>query len=114
MDEAAETHLEGRILLRLDERLLAAVEVNVNQKQPGLYARNVQGEHPRRVDVEGLPCLHERVPDRDGLFGRNPNLVAEVARVARARHVHADASYLARRDAKVFQALYSGALNEAP
>src|SRR5205085_11869437 len=80
IDESSESQLERRILLRFDERLLAAVKVNVNQQQTGLDARNIEREHPRRMNVERCACVHERVPDFDRGFRRNPNLVAEVAR----------------------------------
>ena len=62
-DEPAETHLVRRVSLRVDQRLLAAEEIHVDQQQPGLDARDVERQHAGRLDVERLAAVHQRVPD---------------------------------------------------
>src|SRR6185436_18024070 len=87
LDEAAEPHLERRISLRLDQGLLAAVEVDVDQQQARFDAGDVEREHAGGVNVEGTAAAHQRIPDVDGAIPRHPDLVTEIARVAGARDV---------------------------
>jgi hypothetical protein len=62
----APSPISNGVLLRFDQRLLAAVEVDVDQQETGLDACDVEGEHAGRVDVERASAKHQGVPDRDG------------------------------------------------
>ena len=84
LHEPAEPHFERRVLLRFDQRLFAAVEVDVDEQQSRFDASDVEREHAGWVNVEGLSCFHERVPDLDRAVPRHPDLEAEIACVARA------------------------------
>src|SRR6266508_5384594 len=55
-------------------------------------------------EVVGTAGFHESVPERDGFAGLHPDLVAEVARVARPRDVHRDTGDPGRYHPEVFQA----------
>ena len=65
-----ETHFVRRVELLVDQRLLAAEEIHVDQQQPGLDARHVEREHAGRLDVERLAPVHERVPHPNGVACR--------------------------------------------
>ena len=72
----------------VDQRLLAAEEVDVDQQQPGLDARDVEREHAGRLDVERPARLPSARPTRaTRVLARHPDLVAEIAGVAGARDV---------------------------
>ncbi len=62
LHQPAEAHLERRVLLRGDQRLLAAVEIHVDEQQAGLDARDVERQHAGRLDVERPSGAHQRVP----------------------------------------------------
>jgi hypothetical protein len=82
--ETSETHLVRGVLLRFDERLLAAEEIHVDQQESRLDARDIQGEHPNRLDVIRLALLHQRVPHPHRVSRRNPDLIAQITGVAGA------------------------------
>src|SRR5262245_42231056 len=62
IDEAAETQLEWRVFLPLYKRLLAAVEVDIDQQQAGFDARHIEREHASGMQVEGRAFRHKGVP----------------------------------------------------
>ena len=72
----------------VDQRLLAAEEVDVDQQQPGLDARDVERQHAGRLDVERLAAAPSARPTPSTARPRrHPDLVAEIAGVAGARDV---------------------------
>src|SRR5215472_15317639 len=107
MHHPAEAKLVGRVLLLSDQRLLAAVVVDFDQKQSGFDAGNVEREHARGVNVERAAGVYERVPDFDrrvaSAIQRYPDFVSEIAGVTGARDVHGHAGNFAAGYAKVFQ-----------
>ena len=56
--------LVGRVGLRRDHRLAAAEEVDFDQEQPGLDARDVERQHAGRLDVERAAALASARPTR--------------------------------------------------
>src|SRR5207302_11229135 len=80
----AKAHLERRILLRFDDRFLAAVEVDLDQQQASFYTRHVERQHADCVNIERATARHERVPDVGRPIPRHPDLESQVARVATA------------------------------
>ena len=57
------------------------------EQQARLDPRDVEREHPGRVDVEGAAAGDERVPHVERAVPRHPDLVAEIAGVAGPRDV---------------------------
>src|SRR5262249_42280126 len=103
INEAAQAHLKGRILLFFDKRFLAAIEVDIDQQQAGFNSRDVECEHARRMNIKGSPLVHERVPDADGVASGYPNLVAEIAGVTCAGNLNGNIGYCSFCDSEVFQ-----------
>ena len=66
--EAAEPHLVGRIPLRVDQALAAAVEVHVDEQQTRLRSAPRRARACRWADVERRAAGHERVPDPERPF----------------------------------------------
>ena len=88
VNQPAEAHLERRVFLRLDQRLLAAREIDVDQQQPGLDPRDVEREHPRGPHVERLAARHQGVPHlspRRPTGSRSRNRGRPCSRSARSR-----------------------------
>src|SRR5262249_47397476 len=103
MNHSSEAQFVRRVSLLRDQGLLAADVVNLNEKQAGLNAGNVEREHAGGVDIKLPPGIHERVPDLHGFIPGNPDLVAEVAGVAGAGDVDRHAGDLAAGYAEIFQ-----------
>ena len=98
----AEANFGRRVTLRIDERFFAGEVVHFDEDKSGFDASDVERDHSRGMDVEGLSFVHEFVPDFHGLLPRNPDFVAEIARVASAGNVHGNAADFSVRDAKIF------------
>ena len=79
VDQSSEPQFKGRILLLFDDGLLAAVEIHIDQQESGLDPRNVQRQHPYRMNVECAACVDERVPDLKTFIPVHPDLIAEIA-----------------------------------
>ena len=103
VNHASKSQFVGRIFLGGDERLLAAEVIHFDQQQSGLHARYVESQHARRVNVELLALVHQRVPNLHSIGPVNPDFVAQIAGVAGARNVHGHAGDFAASDAKIFQ-----------
>src|SRR5262245_63403249 len=103
LHQTAESHLEWCVRLVVYERLLAAIEIDVDEQKAGLDAGNVEREHACGADVEWPSAAHERVPHLNGAIPRHPNLVAQISRVARARDVNRHARDRAARHSEIFQ-----------
>src|SRR5690606_41896718 len=86
-DEPPESELVRRVALEVGDGLPRAGEVDVDEQQAGLDARDVEGEQACGSRVERAADLHQPVPHVRRAFPRDPDLVAEIARVARARDV---------------------------
>src|SRR5258705_365951 len=82
----SEVDLVGRGLPRLDKRVMRGEVIDVHHDEPGLDPGDVEGPDARRRHAVWLPRLHDRVPERDRLLGRLPDLVPEIAGVSRARN----------------------------
>ena len=92
-----------RIFLRLDQRPLAAEVIHLDQYQPGFDARHIQRQHSGRMQIELPPFRHQRVPHFRRLIPGDPDFVAQIAGVSRARNIHRNARNLPLRKAKIFQ-----------
>ena len=64
LDEAAEPHLERRVFLRLDQRLLAAVEIDLDEQKARLDAGDIEREHAGRMNVERAAAVTSARPRR--------------------------------------------------
>ena len=84
IDEPRHAELVRRVLLRLDHRLPAAVEINVDEEQPGLDPGHVEREHAGGMQIERRSDVGECIPDGERRVPWHPDLVAEVAGVAGA------------------------------
>src|SRR2546430_1306802 len=80
----------------------AAAEIDVDEEQAGLDARDIERQHAGRLQIERRPGPHQRVPHRERARPRDPDLVAEVAGVAGARNVDRHARDLAAGHTKIF------------
>src|SRR6185503_322295 len=92
VDQAAHGQLVGRVVLLRVQGVSRRGVVDLEQDQPGLEADDVEGEHARRPDPVAATRRHDRVPGLGRALCWNPQLVTEVARVARARHLDLDAA----------------------
>src|SRR3954454_22808706 len=100
-DEPADPHLEGRIRLFLADRVASARVLRIDQDETGLDASHVERADPRREDADRRAGLEDRVTDLERDVVRDPQLVATVARVARARDADVDAADLGSPVAEV-------------
>jgi hypothetical protein len=89
-DEPAEPDLERAVALLRVHRVTGRGVVDLEQDQARLQPDDVEREHPGRADRVVLAGRPQRVPERDGPPGVDPQLIAEVAGVARARDVDRD------------------------
>ena len=89
--------------MQCDQRLLAAVEVDVDEQQAGFDARDVEREHAGRMDVEGPAAIHQRVPDVDRTIPRHPDLIAQIACVSRPRDLDGHSRDGSARHPEVFE-----------
>ena len=103
LHQTIETYFVRRVLLRLDQRLLAAVEIDVDEQQPRLDTGDVERKHADRMDVEGAAFGHQFVPHVDRTIPGHPDLVAEIAGIAGSRNVDRDAGNRSAGHAKVLQ-----------
>ncbi len=62
-DQPPKPHLKRRVLLGVDERLPAAIEIHVDQEQARLEARDVERQHARGLEIERLAFAHQHIPD---------------------------------------------------
>ena len=86
-DEAAQPDLERGVVLFGVHRVPGGRVIHLQEDEPGLEADDVQGQHPGGTDPVGRPGGHQRVPHGHRIAGGHPDLVPEVAGIARARHV---------------------------
>ncbi len=70
--------------------MLGARVIDLDQDQPGLKPRHVQRQHAGRVDAEWTADLDQPIPQRNALLGVDPQLIAQVARVAGAADIQLD------------------------
>src|SRR5581483_5742581 len=84
VDHFAEPEFVRRILLRRDQRLLAADVIHFDQQQASLDASYVEGEHPSGVQIEGSSLLRDCVPNSHGIVPGHPDFVPEISRIAGA------------------------------
>ena len=101
--QTAETHFERRILLFFNQRFLAAIEIDVDQKESRFDARDVERQHSCGCYVERPPACYQSIPHVQCPIGINPDFITEIARVSRAGNLNRHAGYLSRGYAKVFQ-----------
>ena len=103
MDQATQAHFKRRILLLVDQRFLAAVEIDFDQQQTRFDARDIQRQHARGLNIESPAGSHQFIPNSQCLVAGNPNFITEVARVTRARNLDRHSGDRAFGDAKIFQ-----------
>ncbi len=103
--QTREAELEGRVLLRLDHRLLAAVEIDVDEEQSRFDAGDIEREHPGWVEIELRAGGDERIPHREGAGRRQPDLVTQIARVSRTRNINEHVGDRCAGGTKVLQRL---------
>src|SRR5439155_25593013 len=101
--QTAETHFERRILLFFNQGFLAAIEIDVDQEESRLDARDVERQHARGRDVERPAACYQSIPHVQGPIAFDPDFIAEIASVARAGNLNRHAGNPARGYAKVFQ-----------
>ncbi len=102
--QTAETHFDRRILLLFNQSFLAAIEVDVDQEQARLDARDVERQHSGRGYVERPAALYQSIPHVQCAICIGPDFITEITRVSRAGNLNRHAGNPARRHAKVFQA----------
>src|SRR5262245_23063105 len=100
----AEVELEGRGGLARDERLARRDVVDVHEHQSRLDPGDIEREHPHGRDAIRRAGLDDRVPDRERAFGVEPDLEAEVTRVAGPRDRDGNAAEPRRGEPEVPQA----------
>src|SRR5215469_10731565 len=108
MNQLAQADFVRRVLLRGNERFLAADVIHVGEDEPCLDTRHIECKHSGGMNVEASAGIRQSVPDFDGVLPGNPDLIAEVAGVARARDVDRYTADLAARFAEIFQVLDVG------
>ena len=89
-DEPAEPDLVGAVDLLRVHRVARRGVVDLEQDETRLEAGDVEREHAGRPEGVGVARRHERIPDGRCPLGGDPQLVAEVARVAGPRDVDGD------------------------
>ena len=102
-DELAEADLERAVVLLRVHRVARGCVVDLEHDQPGLEPRDVERVHSRGPDRVRLAGGEQGVPHLGGGLGRDPQLVAEVARVARPADVDLDPGDLRRPAPEVAQ-----------
>ena len=90
VDEASEPELERGVVLLGGHGVPGARVLGVEQDQPGLDAGDVERADARGADPVVLAGGEHPVPHGERAVDRDPDLVAAVARVARARDAHVD------------------------
>src|SRR5215471_2226307 len=110
VDQSSEPQLKRRIFLLLDDGLLAAVEIDIDQQEAGFDTRNVQCQHPCRMNVECAAGVDERVPDLKTFVPIDPDFVAEIACISGSGYVHRGAADGSVRYTKILQILNIGAI----
>ena len=100
-DEPPEADLARAVVLVRVHRVAGRRVVDLQEDESRLEPDDVEGEHPGRPDPVVAAGVHERFPERDRVLRRDPELVAEIARVAGPRDVdrHLLAAGLERRGA---------------
>src|SRR5215510_5307465 len=83
INSRAQTDLKRRVFLRRNKRLLHADIIDFQQNKARLEARDIESQHPRRLDTKVLPVFHEHIPDSFRMLGSNPNFVSEISRIPR-------------------------------
>ena len=78
----------------------AGAEIGAQEQQSGLDPQHVQRAHPVRQHAVAFGRVPDGVPDGDRVRRVDPDLVSEVAGVARAAHGHGPPADRARRDAE--------------
>src|SRR5712664_479740 len=104
-ERPVEAEFQGRVHLRIDDRLPRGHVLDLREDEPGLDPRDVEGEHPRGRDVVSLTPLHEHVPQGLGPFALDPDLVSEVAGVSGPRDLDGDAIELRLDESEVLEFL---------
>src|SRR5207237_4991877 len=77
--QPAQAHFKRRIFLFIDQGLLAAVKIDIDQKQTRFDARDVKSQHARGLDVERAATLNQVIPNVECLIGRDPDFINEIA-----------------------------------
>src|SRR5262249_31555783 len=111
INSPAQTDLKRRIFLRRNKRLLHADIIDFQQNKSRLKARDVESQHPRRLDTKVLPVFHERVPNSLRMLGSNPNFVSKIAGVPGPRDNHGNAADISKGESKKSQ-LIQAAIDE--
>src|SRR6185369_4120777 len=92
---------------------LAAVEVDVDQQQSCFDARDVERQHAGRMNIKSASGINQCIPNFDRVFGRDPDLVAEVAGVAGSRNLDRHICDGAFSHTKVLEVCDVGVFDEA-
>ena len=98
-----EVELVRRGLLILDQCSVGRMVIDVEHHQSRLDAGEVQGPHPRGRDPMRGAGLDQCVPQGGGLGCLDPDLVAEVPRVAGARDRDGDVAHRGLYEPKVLE-----------
>src|ERR1700733_1026199 len=74
--QPAQPDFVGRVFLRFDQRFLAAEVVHFDQDQTRFDSRDIECQHPRRVQIELPALLDQNVPHPGRVIPWHPDLVA--------------------------------------
>src|SRR6185436_7138879 len=91
VDQAAHRELVGGVVLLGVQGVSRGRVVDLEQHEACLQPDDVEGEHARRPNAVAPTRRHDGVPRLGRALRGDPQLVAEVARVARARDLDLDA-----------------------
>ena len=92
-----------------------ARELRIEQDEAGLDPQHIEGRHADRAQAEGPAGLEQRIPEVNRPSRIHPQLVPEVARVARSGHVDVGLGDRGRAAAEVLEVapvLVCGVLEE--
>ena len=99
----AQAELDRRRALGIRPGEAARLEVDVEEDQPGLDARHVEGGHADGHDAATAAGGPHGVPEDHGILAPDPDLVAQVAGVTGPRDAHRDLADLGLHVAEVGQ-----------
>src|SRR6266571_7718500 len=100
-----QAQLQRRVHLRVDDRLPRGHVFDLRQDEPRLDPRDVESDHAGRGDIMAAPLLHDGVPQRLGPFALDPDLVSQIAGIARPGDVDRDPVELRLHESKVLEFL---------
>src|SRR5688572_991502 len=107
--EAPEVELERRARAVRHDRLVGRVEIHLGLDEPRLDARDLERVRAHRADAVDPALVEQRVPQPERLRRVDPQLVAEVAGEAGARHRELGALKLEEPDLEGLQVLHARA-----